>query len=138
MFTIDKIILKGVGIGATLLFAYSLLWISVLYLYGIFYQPINDTFLEKMIPFDWFVILISALLIYLIMRHGKKTLISIIIQDIGIALIAFPLFAMLLSLFTVGPDDNVEIINPIWIMIVLTIFTININDWIKLRNTAAR
>lgn len=131
----EKIILKGVGIGATLLFGYSLLWISLMYLYGLFYQPINDTFLEKIIPFDWFVILISVLIIYLIMKRGKKILINIVIQDIGIAIVALPLFAMILSLFKLGIDDNVESFNPIWVMMILTILTININDWIKQRNT---
>jgi hypothetical protein len=136
MTSIDKLILKGVGVGATLLIGYSLLWISLLYLYGIFYQPINDTFLGKIIPFDWFVILISVLIIYFIMKRGKKTLINIIIQDIPIAIISFPLFAMILSIFNAGLDDNVEEINPFWIMIVLTIFTININDWIKQRDSS--
>lgn len=135
MTTKDKIMLKVVGIGAALLFGYSLLWISLLYMYGLFYQPINETYVEKIIPFDWFVILISILIIYLIMKRGKKTLSNIIIQDIGIAIISLPLFATILSLFNLGLDDNVEVINPLWIMIVLTIFTININDWIKQRNT---
>ena len=133
MTKMNLIILKILGIGLTVLFGYSLLWISMMYLYGWLYQPINDTKLEKIIPFELVVILISMVVILLIFFKLKKNgLKNLILQDVGLIIFSFPFYGTVLELFGIGLDDNVEKFNPFVAIIILTILTLNLNDWKKI------
>lgn len=129
----EKIILKLIGVVASIGIAYSLIWVLVLYFLGWLCLPFEFLGLFDVFSFQWFVIVILALIIVLLIKKGKSKLRNIILQDIVLCLCSLPFYSMFLSVFKLGIDDHPQKVDSFWIMIVLTIITININDWIKLR-----
>ena len=129
----EKFILKLIGVVASIGIAYSLIWILVLYFLGWLCLPIKFLGLKNVFSFEWFVIVILGIIIVLLIKKGKNKLRNIILQDIVLCLFALPFYSMFLSVFKLGIDDHPQKVDPLWIMIVLTVITINFNDWIKLR-----
>ena len=131
MTTKELIILKSLGLGTTILYGWSFLWLSMLYLYGGLYHPINESGLKKYIPFEAAVIVFSLIIVGLIFFKIKgRTFLKLLLQDITLVIILVPLFATMLGFFENDADpNNMRFIYLI--IFILTILTININDRIK-------
>jgi hypothetical protein len=131
------IVLKVLGLGTSILYAWSLLWVSVLYLYGGMYYPINRSALKAYIPFEAAVIMFSLLVIGLIFLKSKgRTFWRILLQDVALIIILMPFFWTISAFFENDFDpENLRLVNVL--VFVLTILTININDWVKSRKKSA-
>ncbi len=106
----------------------------MLYIYGFFYQPINGTEFEKLVGFEWFVLAISLVLFYLILFKWKQhDLWNLIIQNTALIVISFPFYVSVLELIGIGLDDTIQSFNPFFLIMMLTVFTIYLNDWKKLK-----
>lgn len=133
----EIIILKILGIGATILYGWSLLWISVMYLYGAMYYPINESVLKRYIPFEFIVIALSVLIMgFVIVKLKGRTFLKVLGQDILIIIFSLPFFATLLSILKIGLDDTKYEKTVYAVIVVLTLLTVNINDIIKQRSAS--
>lgn len=133
----EIIILKILGIGATILYGWSLLWISVMYLYGAMYYPINESVLKRYIPFEFIVIALSVIIMgSVIVKLKGRTFLKVLGQDILIIIFSLPFFATLLSVLKIGLDDTKYVKTVYAVIVVLTLLTVNINDIIKQRGAS--
>lgn len=73
----------------------------------------------------------------IILKAKGRTLLQLLIQDIGLIIVSFPLFGLVTGYFGDGFDDpdNIQLVNIA--IFVLTIVTISINDWVKTRKPSA-
>lgn len=120
-------------IGTLFLAAYvrSFLWISVLYLYGACYQPINDTFLESVIGFELFVFLFVPTTVFLISLVKSNNQMWLYFHDAIILMLLFPSFNLLLG--SIGFEDAFysATYTGLIITLILTLLTLFGIDWIK-------
>jgi len=137
MKTKELITLKILGLGTTILYGWSFLWVSILYLYGGLYSPINESGLKKYMPFELIVIAFSLIIVGLIFYKMKgQTFWRILLQDIILITILVPLFAIILGFFENDFDPENRKLFYVGIFI-LTIMSINLNDWVKIRDKAS-
>jgi hypothetical protein len=138
MTTKEKIILKLLGLGTTILYGWSALWISLLYLYGGLYTPFRELGLRKSIYFESFVVILSLTIMGLIIfKLRGKTFFKLLIQDIGLVIVSVPFFGLITGYFGIGFDEPDTIPFVYATIFILTILTININDWVKTKKPAA-
>jgi hypothetical protein len=135
---IEIITLKLLGLGTTILYGWSALWISLMYLYGGLYYPIRELGLEESIYFEVFVFVFSLATIGLIIFKIKgRTFFKLLIQDIGLVIISVPFFGLITGYFDNGFDSPDSLPFVYTAIFTLTILTININDWVKTKKPAA-
>ena len=130
----EIIILKILGVISAVLYCWSFLWISLIYLFGGLYYPFNEVGLKPEFYFEVFVAFISMSIIWLLMFKSKgKTFLKIFIQDLCLILISVPFFATITGVLRNEPIKP-EIMYVV--IFILTICVININDWLKLKKPA--
>ena len=134
----DKKDIFSLKLLATILFVLylmSLLWISMMFLYGLLYYPINDTFLEKIIPFPLWVTIWTLLGYYLIFfKLNSISFKGLFLQNALILIFSIPFYSTLLSLIHLGFDDDIHKSIPVTIIYLLYIGTTLVNDFLKLRH----
>ncbi|WP_412464425.1 hypothetical protein [Flavobacterium mekongense] len=136
MKTKETIILKIFGISATAFFCWSLIWESLIYLYGGLYYPLKEFGLQKKNHFEVFVALLSLIIIALVVFKLKgKTLLKVMVQDFLLVIISVPFFAVIFGYFRNEEPKETKIMYAG--IFALTIFVINFNDWFKLKKPAA-
>ncbi len=134
----EMISLKILGLGTTILYGWSFLWISMMYLYGGMYYPINESSLKKYIPFEFAVVTFSTIIIGLVIFYFRKNSFwSLLFQDISLIIISVPLFATILQYFENGFDDPESLKYIYSSIFLLTILIINLNDWVKIKKPTA-
>jgi hypothetical protein len=135
MRTAENIILKVLGIAATILYGYSFLWISLMYLYGRLYFPLRELGLRNSIYFEIFVGCISLIIISLVFfKLRGRTFLGLLLQDLILIIILLPFFALVLGEFGNSFDDPSNFPTVYIAMFLMTILTINLNDWIKTKS----
>ena len=125
------------GLGVLLIYSFSFIWISLLYLFGYFYQPINESDLQRYFPFEYFVMIISALIIIGLILVKSRSFIKVLIQNVVILIFAVPFFSTLLDLVNFGIDDAENIYLPFTLIILGSLMIINLNDWLKVKKPVA-
>ncbi|WP_207429925.1 hypothetical protein [Sabulibacter ruber] len=106
MKTKELIFIKMLGLAMTILYGWSFLWISIMYLYGGLYYPIKESGIRKYIPFEITVVAFSTIIIGLIIFYVKrKSFWSVLLQNIGLIIISVPLFATIVGYFENGFDE---------------------------------
>ena len=131
----ENIILKLLGIAATILYGYSFLWTSLMYIYGGLYVPLRELGLENSIYFAIFVGCISLIIVGIVFFKLKgRTFLSLLLQDIILIIILIPFFALLLAEFGNSFDDPSNFPTVYIGMFLMTILTINLNHWIKTKS----
>lgn len=129
MTTRHKIALKILGVVATMLYGWSFLWYSVMYLYGMIFTPLRHVGLKQPIYFEIFVATLSITIMGVILfKISGHTFLNLLIQNIALVIISFPFFGLITGGF--GPFDEPSLFEYT-VVLVLTILTINSNDWIK-------
>ncbi len=137
MTTKQVLILKLFGLVATIVYGYSFLWISLMYLYGGLFAPLRELGLKKSVYFEIFVVVLSlALMALIIFKMKGHTLLKLLIQDFGLIIIAFPFFALVAGYFDNDFDQPTKPLLFHLTIFILTLLTININDWLKTRSAA--
>ena len=132
MKTIEIIILKITGLGTTILYGWSFLWITLLYLYGWLYYPLRELGLKKSLYFEIFVVVLSLCIFGLIFLKFKgRTFWKLLLQDIVLIVTSVPFLGLIFGIFDNGFDEPESLWYVYTSMFLLTILTININHWIK-------
>lgn len=137
MKTSEIVILKLIGIGATILYGLSFLWVTLLYLYGGIFSPLSELGLKKSIYFESFVVFISFIGFGLIfLRFKGSTFWKLLFQDIILIVISVPFLAVAFDIFDneFGENGISDIVYAC--MFLLTIIAINVNDWLKTRKAS--
>lgn len=138
MTTKETITLKLLGLGTTILYGWSFWWVSLMYLYGGLYIPLRELGLRKSIYFEIFVAIFSLTIIGLILFKIKgQSFFRLLLQDIGLIIISVPFFGLITGYFESGFDEPESILFVYAVILIPTILTININDWLKTKKPAA-
>ena len=133
MKTSNYLALKVAGVTAAVLYLWSLLWVSMVYLYGGLYVPLREVGLRDSIYFEIFVALLSLSIYFLIFFKLKgNSFWKLLLQDLVLIVISVPFFALLLGVFGKLVQSNLIYT----VLLLLTILTININDWVKTKHTS--
>ncbi len=73
----------------------------------------------------------------IIFKLRGKTFFKLLIQDIGLVIVSVPFFGLITGYFGIGFDEPDTIPFVYATIFILTILTININDWVKTKKPAA-
>ena len=112
---------------------YFIGWVF-LYGFGYVYYLLEIIDIKSFLPFRWFVIGISLLVIAWIFLKVKNAKIwSLVFQDIMLILFSYCFFVQVLPIFSKGLDDAPLAFNPVYLIIVLNVLVVSLHDWVKLK-----
>ena len=131
------ILLKLIGLGVLLIYSFSFIWISLLYLLGHLYYPINESDLKKYFPFEYFVMIISVVIIIGLILVKSRNFIAVLLQNVVILIFAVPFFSSFLNLINFGIDSVENIYIPFTLIVLGSLIIINLNDWLKVKKPVA-
>ena len=131
----NRIILEFLNLAFIAYFFYSYLCYSTLYFFGGAYYPINESNIKNYIPFEFFVIVISALILLLLfLKLNAKTFSNLLFQNFVIAIFSFPLLFCVSDV--INPDFNESDLSLI-IIAAITIILVELNIHIKIKKVRA-
>lgn len=113
-------------------------WVTFMYILGGLYQPIIAFGTRNFVPFELFVIGLTALVVGLIIFKIKQHQFGmLVLQNIATIILAVPLFIFIMLVFKVEVNYQHNFTLPNTLVFVLTFLTASINDWKKGRMSAA-